>query len=74
MLRIIAHPHSGCKHLAAGHGVKDIPSYTVKQMQKFLELFRVRNKLLMCESSISMRAAYHADSKEYRQFLETASN
>lgn len=59
--------------IAAGHTLSDIKEYSVKQIQKFSELFRLRNKVFLCESSISMRAAYHADGKAYKAFIDTAS-
>jgi hypothetical protein len=46
----------------------------LKQVQKFVGLFRKRSSGLLKEFSIAVRAAHHATSKQYTEFLDTSQN
>ena len=56
--------------IAAGHRLADIRTYTMKQLQGFVELAMSHDRIKLESMGSMNRAAYHADKKQWVQVMK----
>jgi hypothetical protein len=58
---------------AAGHSLKDIWGYTLRQMDAFIKLAKGREKDRLFDLASVTRMAYHADDDGWKDFTKSMS-